>query len=374
MAEDSLQRASFVRTDEEGLLEFRVDDGRLICVEVTDELERGIIESKQIIAELKGTPSPHSEKALPISTIQTLLRAGEDPQEVAKEYNIGEPLVRRFAKPVEIEKRYQIDQFRHSHMPGSQIAHETVESALQSQLLQSGVRFTDVTWDATRHGRDPWRISASFPQSGRTYTAEWSFDTLHGTITCLDQVSKRLFGLTTASAADAAGMTGAVDANGADGAAGANNAARQVAVQGADGTASHHGDAQAASTSGQSLPSAQEAQAAQSALRRGGRVAAADSAPDAAQEFPTTDDAQQGGAGSTAGNSAATSSARSDDDAQTERIPAESVAAEVQARSNQAMQAAPTQPAQPAHAAPAEQPQKKSRPVFRKWDDIIFGE
>ena len=70
MAEDSLQRASFVRTDETGLLEFRVDDGRLICVEVTDELERGIIESKQIVAELKGTPSPHSEKALPISTIR----------------------------------------------------------------------------------------------------------------------------------------------------------------------------------------------------------------------------------------------------------------------------------------------------------------
>lgn len=201
MTEDSLQRATFIRTDEDGLLEFRVDDGRLISVEVTDELERGIIESKQILAELRGTPSPHSEKALPISTIQTLLRAGEDPQAVAEEYHLSEPLVRRFARPVDIEKHYQIDQFRHAHMPGSSMPHETVESALQAQLLQSGVRFTDVTWDATRHGHEPWRIKASFPQSGRTYTAEWAFDTPRGTITCLDQVSKRLFSAPTIPAA-----------------------------------------------------------------------------------------------------------------------------------------------------------------------------
>lgn len=344
MAEDSLQRASFVRTDENGLLEFRVDDGRLICVEVTDELERGIIESKQIVAELKGAPSPHSEKALPISTIQTLLRAGEDPADVAKEYNIGEPLVRRFAKPVEIEKRYQIDQFRHSHMPGSPVIHETVESSLQAQLLQSGVRFTDVSWNATRHGRDPWRIQASFPQSGRTYTAEWSFDTIHGTIICLDQVSKRLFSRTQASAP--AEETVPV--------------AAQTVPAPADSPAP--ADTTPATAQQKSDPAAQVAAGAEGVVRRSGRVAAADAAAESAGMAPSAD----AGATSAAADAA--------DDAQTERIPAARDDAQGAAASPAAHGSRPAdgsastlrqeQPAQP----------KKQRPVFRKWDDIIFGE
>lgn len=356
MAEDSLQRASFVRTDENGLLEFRVDDGRLICVEVTDELERGIIESKQIVAELKGTPSPHSEKALPISTIQTLLRAGEDPADVAKEYNIGEPLVRRFAKPVEIEKKYQIDQFRHSHMPGSTIPHETVESALQSQLLQSGVRFTDVTWSATRHGRDPWRIQASFPQSGRTYTAEWSFDTIHGAIACLDQVSKRLFSRTQATAA--AEEESAVQASAEHDGDGPSRPVDAAQAQGAGGEAPHDGP-----TAGTPTP------VEDGIVRRSGRLAAQDTAAEASS--PIADAHHPASVAQGARSSASQASSPAADDAQTERIPA---TGETPASPSPAAEGAHrTDPAAPSRQTQQAQP-KKQRPVFRKWDDIIFGE
>lgn len=360
MAEDSLQRASFVRTDENGLLEFRVDDGRLICVEVTDELERGIIESKQIVAELKGTPSPHSEKALPISTIQTLLRAGEDPADVAKEYNIGEPLVRRFAKPVEIEKKYQIDQFRHSHMPGSTIPHETVESALQSQLLQSGVRFTDVAWSATRHGRDPWRILASFPQSGRTYTAEWSFDTIHGNITCLDQVSKRLFSRTQATAAPTEEES-AVQASAEHDDDAPSRAAGAAQAQGAGSAAPHDG----ASMGTPNVPVEDDI------VRRGGRLAAQDTAAEASAPIS---DAHSASVVQGAGPRSSQASSQTTDDAQTERIPAtgENPASPFPATAGAAGSEA-TGSAAPSQQAQQAQP-KKQRPVFRKWDDIIFGE
>ena len=373
MAEDSLQHASFVRTDEDGLLEFRVDDGRLINVEVTDDLERGIVESKQIIAEKKGSPAPHSEKSLPISMIQTLLRAGEDPQKIAEDYELSEPTVRRFAKPVEFEKKYQIDQFKHSMMPGADLATETVESTLQAHLLELGVRFTDVTWNATRTGHEPWRIQATFPQSGRTNTAVWSFDSQRGTIVCLDQNAKRLF--TTSAIPDDPvddEIFDEVDSRGV--AASDESAQASAAARDASAPSQVAGDKQAAEAARRDMPqnARSGADSAQSSATGDGTPAAR---KDQAHKDRDSEETQRileipaddAPADKAAGHPAAPRRDRTRDN--TRRKPAAS-----SAQPKDAPNVAASDGDGDSSKAERQSSGGRKRPVFRKWDDIIFGE
>ena len=60
---------------------------------------------------MRQAPQPHQQSTLPISQIQSLIRAGADPARVAEKYHLSEMLVRRFSMAVETEKQYAIEQF-----------------------------------------------------------------------------------------------------------------------------------------------------------------------------------------------------------------------------------------------------------------------
>ena len=84
-------------------------DRRLAARLVDDTLEHAILEAKQITAEIAPRPAP--SQTLPISQIQSLIRAGADPARVAERYGVSAALVRRFSASVETEKQYAIEQF-----------------------------------------------------------------------------------------------------------------------------------------------------------------------------------------------------------------------------------------------------------------------
>ena len=110
MPDDRLEKARFVRVSKTGDLVFSLG-GREMAVSVDDTLERAILEAKQVRSEMRQAPQPHQQSTLPISQIQSLIRAGADPARVAEKYHLSEMLVRRFSMAVETEKQYAIEQF-----------------------------------------------------------------------------------------------------------------------------------------------------------------------------------------------------------------------------------------------------------------------
>lgn len=195
-------QARFDHVDDAGELVFHAGSSAF-RVTVDDKLERAILEAKQIRSEVLGAVQPHGVQTLPISRIQSLIRAGADPKTVAQQYGLSDALVRRFSSSVQTERQYAIEQFLIVPAPKESRVH-TVGDLIELTLAASKVPMSSVTWNATRRGRDPWVISASFstkqnaPQ-GKTdhhVRAEWTWNMPDNAVECRNAAAKVLFGET----------------------------------------------------------------------------------------------------------------------------------------------------------------------------------
>lgn len=195
MPDDQLREARFDHVNERGDLVFEAMS-RHFTVRVTDALERGILEARQVRAELEGTPQPQAAAALPISQIQSLIRSGSSVQQVAGQFNVSEALVRRFAAPVETEKKYAIDQFLSMGAGRAARGQQSNADIIAEALQTSRIGMDALTWKATRRGHEPWRIEATFESSNRTLRADWSWNMRDNTVVSLNSIAKRLLGET----------------------------------------------------------------------------------------------------------------------------------------------------------------------------------
>lgn len=197
MPDDQLREARFDHVNERGDLVFEAMN-RHFTVRVTDALERGILEARQIRAELEGTPQPQAAAALPISQIQSQIRSGASVEQVAGQFNVSEALVRRFAAPVETEKKYAIDQFLSMGAGRSARGQQSNADLIAEALQTSRISMDALEWKATRRGHEPWRIEATFESSNRTLRADWSWNMRDNTVVSLNGLAKRLLGETVA--------------------------------------------------------------------------------------------------------------------------------------------------------------------------------
>ena len=197
MPDDQLREARFDHVNERGDLVFEAMN-RHFTVRVTDALERGILEARQIRAELEGTPQPQAAAALPISQIQSQIRSGASVEQVARQFNVSEALVRRFATPVETEKKYAIDQFLSMGAGRSARGQQSNADLIADALQTSRISMDALEWKATRCGHEPWRIEATFESSNRTLRADWSWNMRDNTVVSLNGLAKRLLGETVA--------------------------------------------------------------------------------------------------------------------------------------------------------------------------------
>lgn len=182
--------ARFERVDEHGDLIFEAH-GQNFRVVIDDRLEQGILASKQIREENNEPARGITRSSIPISTIQSMVRAGDDIANIAEHFAISEALVRRFAKPVETEKKYALDQFLVAPAPGS-LRHRTVRDVLAASLDTVNIPMSAVQWKTTRQGHNPWQIEASFTLSGQTIRAQWSWNLHDNTVTPLNTTGGRL--------------------------------------------------------------------------------------------------------------------------------------------------------------------------------------
>ncbi|OZG50985.1 septation protein SepH [Bombiscardovia coagulans] len=160
-----------------------------VCVDNT--LDRAILEAKQILEEEHGTPIPQASFALPISAIQAAVRAGETTKQVAQEFAVNEAIVRRFANPIETEKKYAIEQFLSMSAP-KRGSGSSNEEAINRSLEAADVSINSVSWNATRRGNGPWKIRASFQAMGHAFQADWTWNMKENNITCVNTIAQQL--------------------------------------------------------------------------------------------------------------------------------------------------------------------------------------
>ena len=174
MPKDRLEKARFERVSETGDLVFSLG-GRQFAVSLDDTLERAILEAKQIRSEQQQSEQPHEQSTLPISQIQSLIRAGADPSRVAERYGLSTTLVRRFSAAVETEKQYAIEQFLTVPAPKDSKV-RTINELVERTLAAASIGMESVTWKSTRRGLEPWHIVAIFTSAGREIHAEWTWN------------------------------------------------------------------------------------------------------------------------------------------------------------------------------------------------------
>lgn len=192
MPENRLEKAHFERVSEAGDLIFSVG-GRQVAVSLDDTLERAILEAKQVRSERHEPAQPHEQATLPISQIQSLIRAGADPSRVAERYGLSETLVRRFSAAVETEKQYAIEQFLTVPAPKDSRV-RTINDLVERTLASASIGMESVTWKSTRRGLEPWRIVAAFTSAGREIHAEWTWNMHDNSVVCLNNAARKLLG------------------------------------------------------------------------------------------------------------------------------------------------------------------------------------
>lgn len=204
MLENPPKEASFDHVDNNGDLIF-IFENTPLKIHVDDTLEHAIAESKKLTnvdgdnqntvnSIGKSDDSPTATTAtLPISQIQALIRAGVDPEHVAKRYNVSESQVKRFSSGVETEKQYAIEQFLTVPAP-KQSNMRTISDLIERTLAKAHIGMETVKWRATRRGLEPWLITAEFNTATRTIKAEWTWNMHDNSITCANPSSRLLLG------------------------------------------------------------------------------------------------------------------------------------------------------------------------------------
>ncbi|WP_445341376.1 septation protein SepH [Bifidobacterium sp. ESL0820] len=190
MSENGTRVASFDHVDDRGDLVF-VCDHRHFAVRVDDALDRAILEAKQVKEEEDVDPQTGKSKPLPVSAIQAAVRAGARPEQVAQQYAVNEALVRRFAAPVETEKKYAIEQFLTMPAPKGS-GGRNYQELIGKVLARAGVSLTQVSWQATRRGYEPWNINGVFTLDKRIFNARWAWNMHDNTVTCLNGAARML--------------------------------------------------------------------------------------------------------------------------------------------------------------------------------------
>jgi hypothetical protein len=192
MPEEPIRVAHFDHVTDEGDLVF-VFDHRHFAVRIDDTLERGLMEAKQIRAEAQGIVQPQASSALPISSIQSYIRAGMDTARVAQQFSVNEAIVRRFSAPVETEKKYAIEQFLSVSAPKKSKARNNGE-LIEASLRNARISPASIAWNATRRNHEPWHIHAKFEAAGRMVKADWTWDMHDNSVSALNSTAKRLLG------------------------------------------------------------------------------------------------------------------------------------------------------------------------------------
>lgn len=166
-------------------------DGEIFLLEADESVERAVLSAAQIRRENEEKPEAKQSGPLPISAIQALIRSGASVSQTARDFSIDDALVRRFAKPVETEKQYAIEQFLQAACPADARG-RTIQEVIFDTLSSTRANAKTIEWTAVRRNREPWRIKATFEVNEKITRAEFSWNMRANAVICLNTPAKLL--------------------------------------------------------------------------------------------------------------------------------------------------------------------------------------
>lgn len=190
MPDNSPMRARLDHVDGNGNLVFVVR-GASFIVTPDDAFDAAVERSRRIRHGEPHERRPSSAAPIPIARIQSMIRAGATPRDVADELGVDEPTVERFSPIVETEKNYAIDRFLESPAP-SDYDGASVGDLIHRSLTLRDADMKSLSWHAMRRGVDPWRITVEFDVAGRHIRAIWSWSPQDRAIASLNNTARML--------------------------------------------------------------------------------------------------------------------------------------------------------------------------------------
>lgn len=167
-------------------LVFTDSDGERYSVQITDEL-RGCVRRDR--PSLEVVPSLGQQTLRP-RDIQSLLRAGADPQEIARNHGVEVAQVLKWSGPVEAEKEFALSRALEAPI-GDEEGAPRMGDLVVDRLAARGVSSSSLIWSARREGSSPWQVCLTFIQGASEHAAHWAL-TSSGDVEALDQEARWL--------------------------------------------------------------------------------------------------------------------------------------------------------------------------------------
>jgi len=128
--------------------------------------------------------------------MQSRVRAGESPQQVAEVAGLPLDRVLRFVAPVIAEREHVVEQALRAAVrrAGGDGPGPVLEPTVLERLAARGVTVTSVGWDAWRRDDGRWTVQVSYSVDERERSAQWVYDAGAQTVVALDDEARAITG------------------------------------------------------------------------------------------------------------------------------------------------------------------------------------
>lgn len=175
---------------EDGLhLSLHDNDGNEFTVRVSDTLRATV--NQQRLSSVPTTTEP----SVSIKEVQRLLRAGQAPEQIARDNNVSIEKIERFAGPILSERIYIIDQAQQIAIR-KEVGREpvTLLGVVISRLAPRNIDSSELSWDTWRLENGTWTIELHYPNSTGVGIAQWNFDATMRTLVSMDENARWMMG------------------------------------------------------------------------------------------------------------------------------------------------------------------------------------
>lgn len=163
------------------------DDGVRYTLPIDDELRALVRPQHQVVQSIRMEAGAN----VTVRDIQSMLRAGSNAQDVAKECALPLEHVQRYETPVQDEKNWIISQARDCKI-GHQNDAPIFGELVVDRLATRNVDIDRLSWNARRGPNTPWTVELGFIQDARQLVATWEFDQRQRKLIALDSEARWL--------------------------------------------------------------------------------------------------------------------------------------------------------------------------------------
>jgi hypothetical protein len=132
---------------------------------------------RELLRAEAAKPAPAPADDLPPRVIQSRIRAGETPEQVAESSGTRVERIMRFAHPVLQERERVAEQARDARVRLSEGTPSVpLEQFMAERLRLLGADLDAVSWDAHRSEDGTWQVRAAWRAGHKSGTTRWSYD------------------------------------------------------------------------------------------------------------------------------------------------------------------------------------------------------